>query len=148
MRRILPVSTGSGERYCVDGECDRAVTPAGSFHVFERQSGWQTSRLGRLYNPLYFNGGIAMHGSLSVPPYPASHGCVRMPEQNAIAFFNAVEAGTPVHVFGRTPLQRDYFRYGPQPAQPRPQRQYRPRVADPRFSEPVYDTRAWSLGDR
>jgi|SRR5947209_9532748 len=94
-----------------------------------------------------FHDAIGMHAGY-LPGYPASHGCVRMPEQNAIAFFNAVEPGTPVHVFGRTPLQRDYFRYGPQPAQPRPQRQYRPRVADPRFSEPVYDTRAWSLGDR
>src|SRR5947209_5005074 len=84
--RILPVSTGSGERYCVDGECDRAVTPAGSFHVFERQSGWQTSRLGRLYNPLYFNGGIAIHGEPAVPSYPASHGCGRSPMFEAARF--------------------------------------------------------------
>jgi peptidoglycan hydrolase-like protein with peptidoglycan-binding domain len=96
--RILPVSTGFGGRYCVDGECDRAVTPAGSFHVFERQSGWQTSRLGRLYNPLYFNGGIAIHGSLSVPAYPASHGCVRIPMFEAVWFPSKVPNGTPVYV--------------------------------------------------
>jgi len=29
LARILPVSTGNNERYCVDGECDTAVTPAG-----------------------------------------------------------------------------------------------------------------------
>ncbi|MBV8386943.1 MAG: murein L,D-transpeptidase, partial [Acidimicrobiia bacterium] len=46
--RILPVSTGSGQRYCVDGECDRALTPAGSYRVFERVRGWQKSRLGVL----------------------------------------------------------------------------------------------------
>ena len=96
--RILPVSTGFGGRYCVDGSCDRALTPAGSFHVFERQSGWQTSRLGRLYNPLYFNGGIAIHGSLSVPPYPASHGCVRIPMYEAVWFPSKVPNGTPVYV--------------------------------------------------
>ena len=96
--RVLPVSTGSGERYCVDGECARALTPAGSYRVFERQSGWQTSRLGRLYNPLYFNGGIAMHGSLSVPPYPASHGCVRIPMYEATWFPSKVPNGTPVYV--------------------------------------------------
>ncbi|MBV8305804.1 MAG: murein L,D-transpeptidase [Acidimicrobiia bacterium] len=96
--RILPVSTGFGGRYCVDGSCDRAVTPAGSYHVFERQSGWQTSRLGRLYNPLYFNGGIAIHGSLSVPPYPASHGCVRIPMYEAVWFPSKVPDGTPVYV--------------------------------------------------
>ena len=38
-----------------------------------------------------------------LPGYPASHGCVRMPEQNAIQFFAAIEVGTPVHVFGSTP---------------------------------------------
>ncbi|MFL6529541.1 MAG: L,D-transpeptidase [Chthoniobacterales bacterium] len=68
-----------------------------------------------------FHDAIGMHAGY-LPGYPASHGCVRMPEQMAIAFFNAVDVGTPVHVFGRTPLQRDYFRYGPQPAQPLPQR--------------------------
>src|SRR3954471_17225420 len=73
-----------------------------------------------------FHDAIGMHAGY-LPGYPASHGCVRMPEEMAIAFFNAVEVGTPVHVFGRTPLQRDYFRYGPQPAQPHQQRQYRPR---------------------
>src|SRR5215469_10617482 len=30
-----------------------------------------------------------------LPGYAASHGCVRMPEQYAIAFFNAVQVGTP-----------------------------------------------------
>ena len=96
--KIIPVSTGSGQRYCVDGSCDRAVTPAGSYHVFLRQRGWQTSRLGRLYNPLYFNGGIAMHGSLSVPAYPASHGCVRIPMYDAEWFPSKVPNGTPVYV--------------------------------------------------
>jgi hypothetical protein len=27
---------------------------------------------------MYFNGGIAVHGSTSVPPHPASHGCCRL----------------------------------------------------------------------
>ena len=96
--KIIPVSTGSGQRYCVDGSCARALTPAGSYHVFQRQRGWQTSRLGRLYNPLYFNGGIAMHGSLSVPAYPASHGCVRLPMYEAEWFPSRVPNGTPVYV--------------------------------------------------
>ena len=32
-----------------------------------------------MYNPLYIVGGIAIHGSLDVPAYPASHGCIRVP---------------------------------------------------------------------
>lgn len=86
-----------------------------------------------------FDGATGMHAGY-LPGYPASHGCVRMPERSATAFFNAVEIGTPVHVFGRTPLQRDYDRYGPQPAQPRPQRRYPPRM-DPLYREPLYDPR-------
>jgi lipoprotein-anchoring transpeptidase ErfK/SrfK len=75
-----------------------------------------------------FHDAIGMHAGY-LPGYPASHGCVRMPEQNAIVFFNAVEVGTPVHVFGRTPRTREYFRYGPQPAQPLYQRPMRPRFS-------------------
>jgi peptidoglycan hydrolase-like protein with peptidoglycan-binding domain len=98
LSKILPVSTGSGARYCVSGSCSRALTPAGSYKVFLRVRGWQTSRLGRLYNPLYFNGGIAIHGSLSVPASPASHGCVRIPMGAAEWFPSKVPNGTPVYV--------------------------------------------------
>ena len=100
MYRILAVSTGSGKRYCVEGECARAVTPGGSFRVSRRINGWRTSRLGKLYNPLYFNGGIAIHGAPSVPGYPASHGCVRIPMSSAVWFPGAVPNGTPVYVLG------------------------------------------------
>lgn len=79
-----------------------------------------------------FHAATGMHAGY-LPGYPASHGCVRMPEQNAIVFFNAVEVGTPVHVFGRTPRTREYFRYGPQPARPLNQRPMRPRF-DPRWN--------------
>ena len=70
--RTLSVSTGTGQRYCVGGQCARAVTPGGSFRVTRKIKGLRVSRLGKLYNPLYFNGGIAIHGSGSVPAGPAS----------------------------------------------------------------------------
>ena len=100
LMRIIGVSTGNGKRYCVDGECAVAVTPGGSFRVTRRISGWRESRLGKLYNPLYFNGGIAIHGAPSVPAYPASHGCVRIPMYVAGWFPGAVPNGTPVYVIG------------------------------------------------
>lgn len=53
-----------------------------------------------------FNNEIGMHAGY-LPGYPASHGCVRLPEQKAIALFNAVNVGTPVTVFGRTPRGRE-----------------------------------------
>ena len=53
-----------------------------------------------------FNNTIGMHAGY-LPGYPASHGCVRLPEEKAIAIFNAVDVGTPVTVFGRTPRGRE-----------------------------------------
>jgi lipoprotein-anchoring transpeptidase ErfK/SrfK len=96
--RVLPVSTGNGKRYCVDGQCAYAHTPGGSFKTTWRVKGWHTSRLGKLYNPIFFNGGIAIHGSLSVPAYPASHGCVRIPMSAAEWFPSRVPRDIPVYV--------------------------------------------------
>lgn len=40
--------------------------------------GWQRAPLGTLYRPGYYDRGWAVHGSTSIPPYPASHGCSRI----------------------------------------------------------------------
>jgi peptidoglycan hydrolase-like protein with peptidoglycan-binding domain len=98
--RTLMVSTGGGYRYCVDGECARAITPGGSFRVGVKILGKHTSKLGVLYNPLFFNGGIAIHGEPAVPTYPASHGCVRIPMSDSRWFYDTVTKGTPVYVLG------------------------------------------------
>jgi hypothetical protein len=97
-----------------------------------------------------FHGATGMHAGY-LPGYAASHGCVRMPEELAIAFFNQVEVGTPVHVFGRTPRTRDYYQYGSQPVRRRPWfggpidprmgRGYDPRL-DPRY-QPQYADPWW-----
>ena len=110
--RILSISTGDGKPFCTldpeTGEtaCDKAITPPGSFRVTRRVVGWRESKLGLLYNPLYFNGGIAIHGAPSVPARPASHGCVRIPMVSADYFPTVVPNGTPVYVSdGVTPLR-------------------------------------------
>ena len=100
LARVLSVSTGSGARYCVDGDCDVAVTPTGTFHIGRKYPGMEVSRLGELYHPMYFYGGIAIHGSPSVPAYPASHGCVRVPMYAAASLFDQVPSGTTVYVVG------------------------------------------------
>ena len=96
--KIVAVSTGSGERFCVDGRCATAVTPGGSFRVGSKVGGWQTGELGRLYKPSYFNGNIAIHGALSVPGGPASHGCVRVPMSSADWIYASLPRGTAVYV--------------------------------------------------
>jgi peptidoglycan hydrolase-like protein with peptidoglycan-binding domain len=104
--RILPVSTGSGERFCADGRCRTATTPPGSYRVGYRVNGWDESPLGRLFNPLYYmvGAGIAIHGYADVPPHPASKGCVRIPLSAAETLPGQVPDDTPVYVLdGKTP---------------------------------------------
>ncbi len=103
LARILPVSTGNGEHYCVEGECDTAITPTGFFRIGRKARGLEVSRLGELYDPMYFYGGIAIHGSPSIPGYPASHGCVRIPMYASPTLFDQVPAGTAVYVVGDGP---------------------------------------------
>jgi N-acetylmuramoyl-L-alanine amidase len=75
----LNTSTGSGERYYSDGRWKTAYTPTGSYSIYSRYtSGWQSGPLGSMWRPAYWYKGWALHGSTSIPPYPASHGCVRI----------------------------------------------------------------------
>lgn len=76
---IFNTSTGSGERYYSGGRWKTATTPKGSFTMYSLYSrGWQNGPLGSLYRPGYYDRGWAIHGSNSIPSYPASHGCSRI----------------------------------------------------------------------
>lgn len=77
----LNVSTGTERPYQVDGRTELADTPPGHWTVDWAVDGVDVGALGALYRPRYFHrDGIAVHGYHSVPPYPASHGCVRVTE--------------------------------------------------------------------
>jgi lipoprotein-anchoring transpeptidase ErfK/SrfK len=58
---------------------------------------------------LRIHGAIGMHAGY-LPGYPASHGCIRLPEKMAIQFFQNAPVGTPVEI--RHALASDY---GPSP---------------------------------
>jgi L,D-transpeptidase catalytic domain len=119
----------NGRTIVADADVDMKVPHGGKFvpapmHYFMR-----------------FHEADGMHAGY-LPGYPASHGCVRMPEQLAIAFYRAVDVGTPVTVFGRTPRTRGGFQYGPpwergmqpwfgRPIGPGFQPPYGPRDLDP-----------------
>ncbi|MFD0773306.1 L,D-transpeptidase family protein, partial [Streptomonospora algeriensis] len=100
VRHVLNASTGSGETYTSRGQTKVAVTPTGEYGVFRRVDAWDEGPLGSLYRPAYFNGGIAVHGYASVPPYPASHGCVRVsvPAMDWLWAHGYADNGTPVVV--------------------------------------------------
>lgn len=97
--RILPVSTGSGEYFTEGGVTRRAVTTLGRFTVKYKIMGWRKSALGLLYYPNYIHGGIAIHGSPSVPVQPASHGCIRIPMFAAKEFSELAAVGLEVFVY-------------------------------------------------
>jgi lipoprotein-anchoring transpeptidase ErfK/SrfK len=111
VRLITTTSSGSGARYCYSTPrvnptqriCEYANTPSGRFTYTRFVNGWDKSPLGQLYNPFYFNGGIAVHGYQEVPTYPASHGCTRIPMDIAQYWHTLVHVGDPVYVFGGTP---------------------------------------------
>ena len=82
VERAIHVSTGAGGR-----------TPLGHFRIDRRDPmSWSASF--HVWMPLaqYFDRGYAMHEFGAVPPYPASHGCVRVPqaESRAVWQFGAV----------------------------------------------------------
>ena len=115
---MSPISTGSSTH----------TTPAGAFKVTEKDIDHESSLYGvirdsatgqvvnddadtRKHQPqvgqvfdhapmpyfMRFNGGIGMHVG-HLPGYAASHGCVRMPKEMAVRFFEGASVGTPVIV--------------------------------------------------
>ncbi|WP_255372021.1 L,D-transpeptidase family protein [Cellulosimicrobium sp. CUA-896] len=77
---VINASSGNGERFEAKGRTYRAGTPRGTFQVGRQvDANYESSlELGSMWRPKFFTGGIAVHGSGSIPPWPASHGCVRV----------------------------------------------------------------------
>ncbi|HEX6424281.1 MAG TPA: L,D-transpeptidase family protein [Acidimicrobiales bacterium] len=98
----INTSTGNGEAYIssTGGEA-RAVTPPGQFRIDRQIDGLREAPLGTLYRPKYFNGGIALHGSGSIPANPASHGCARVTNSAMDMLWSSgvAEIGTSVWVY-------------------------------------------------
>ena len=99
--RILPVSTGNGQLYWDRGKIHRARTPTGTFKVLRKINGLRLSSLGLLYYPSYIFNGIAIHGSLSIPTHPASHGCIRVPMYAAKQLSSLLPIGMEVLIYDR-----------------------------------------------
>jgi lipoprotein-anchoring transpeptidase ErfK/SrfK len=99
--RILPVSSGNGSTYLQkNGRKAKALSPVGWYKIQRRILGAHKADLGTLYDPQYFYRGWAIHGSNSVPAYPASHGCIRVTRADAKYLLTAIGVGTSVYVYG------------------------------------------------
>jgi len=74
------------------------VTPTvfGSYRFYRQDPG--TNSKGMVHSS-YFIGGYAIHGYPSVPNFPASHGCLRVPIPSAWNIYSWVDFGTRVFVY-------------------------------------------------
>jgi hypothetical protein len=84
----------------VKQECAYSKTPGGIFRFRRKVEGNRVGPLGGMYNPVYFNYGIAVHGAKDVPREPASHGCIRINMDIAEYFPDLVKVGDAVYVWG------------------------------------------------
>ena len=82
---IVPVSTGA-----------TGNTPLGTWHVYSRVPGYNAEQM---YYSSFFTGAFAIHGYHSVPAYPASHGCVRIPIWVAKRVYSLIDYGTTVYIY-------------------------------------------------
>jgi hypothetical protein len=86
VERIYPVSSGS----------PATPTIRGHFRVYMKAPG--TNAKG-MYMSSYFIRGYAIHGYPSVPVFPASHGCLRVPMSEAVSIFRWLAGGDIVDVY-------------------------------------------------
>jgi peptidoglycan hydrolase-like protein with peptidoglycan-binding domain len=86
VERIYPVSSGKPS----------TPTIKGHFRVYLKSPG--TNAKG-MYMSSYFIRGYAIHGYPSVPVFPASHGCLRVPNSEAVSIFRWLSRGDIVDVY-------------------------------------------------
>lgn len=99
--RVLPVSTGNDKPFKDQGQTSVAYTPRGRFVVYDKTFGWENGDLGSVYYANYISGGVAIHGYLTVPTTPASHGCIRIPMFAAREVSRLLPVGTIVLVYDK-----------------------------------------------
>ena len=80
VKLIFPISSGKPS----------TPTILGNFHVYRRVPGYLPDGM---YYSSFFIGGYAIHGYDPAPDYPASHGCMRLPIQDAITAYNWLNFG-------------------------------------------------------
>ena len=98
---VVGISSGNGGTYTNSvGRTSIAKTPEGRYSFYLERNYNHRSYLGTMYKPYYFYGGYAIHGSPSVPGYPASHGCVRVTNNDMDFLRTEFELGMPVYLYG------------------------------------------------
>jgi hypothetical protein len=94
---VVLARRGRPERiYTTSSGAPATPTVLGSFRFYLKARG--TNAKGMVHSS-YFLRGYAIHGYASVPPYPASHGCLRVPIPNAAQIFDWIRIGDRIDVY-------------------------------------------------
>ena len=86
VQRIYPASSGKPS----------TPTIRGSFRVYSKNPGFNAKGM---YYSNYFIRGFAIHGYFQVPVFAASHGCLRIPNPDAVSVFRWIKIGDIVDVY-------------------------------------------------
>ena len=88
LRALIAVSTGA-----------TGNTPEGSFRIQQKHSYTTSGYGGILFRTMGFYGNFALHGYVPVPPYPASHGCIREPMWVADWVYDRAPLGERLYIY-------------------------------------------------
>jgi peptidoglycan hydrolase-like protein with peptidoglycan-binding domain len=86
VQRIYPTSSGKPS----------TPTVLGHYRFYSKTPGFNSHQM---YFSNYFIGGYAIHGYYDVPTYNASHGCLRIPNADAVSVYNWVRIGDRIDVY-------------------------------------------------
>jgi hypothetical protein len=101
-RQVLVLAREGRARKIYHASSGKASTPTpfGNYSFYYQDRG--TNNKGMVHSS-YFKpgsqGGYAIHGYESVPTYPASHGCIRVPIPNALSIFKWIDLGDPIYTY-------------------------------------------------
>jgi hypothetical protein len=97
-RQVLVLARGARVERAYHASSGKAATPTvlGSYRFYDKRPG--TNASGMLHSS-YFLRGYAVHGYPSVPNFPASHGCIRVPIADARAIYDRIALGERIFVY-------------------------------------------------
>jgi peptidoglycan hydrolase-like protein with peptidoglycan-binding domain len=97
-RQVVALIRGSRVERIYPASSGKPSTPTvrGSFRVYSKLPGFNAKGM---YYSDFFIRGFAIHGYAEVPVFAASHGCLRIPNPDAISVFRWIKIGDIVDVY-------------------------------------------------
>ncbi len=98
-KQVMVLAKHGKPQYTFHVSTGAAVTPTirGHYAFYRRDAGYNSEGM---YYSVYWHNGYAIHGYHSVPPYPASHGCVRNPIPESKFIYHWVSLGMSIYTYG------------------------------------------------